>query len=285
MKGLMRKRTKHRSIHVLHAEVGKTQMKRKLQRGVILLFWGLVSLVLVAVATNYGVVHLKKKYLYQNAYFSLQHIDIDAKNIATQRDVLAASKLVKGQNVMCVDLMRVQKDVESLPYVAEAQVIRVLPDRMEIKIKERIPLAGFAPVRSDGTVAEGLYLDRDGVLMGLQRGENAPELPVITGATWQDYVFGQKVENVSVLAAVTLIKLVELSQPKETFSIASVDVSKPQMLVVHAEDGARILFRPVILDQQVQRLISIMESKERRQRRVATMDLTLDCNVPVTFSE
>ncbi|MCU1299378.1 MAG: Cell division protein FtsQ, partial [Acidobacteriaceae bacterium] len=80
-----------------------------------------------------------------------------------------------GRNIFFIPLDQRKKQLEQIPWVAAASVMRFVPNRLEIEIQERTPVA-FARVGS-----KILLIDRAGTLMDLPAGKKKYSFPVILG--------------------------------------------------------------------------------------------------------
>jgi cell division protein FtsQ len=80
-----------------------------------------------------------------------------------------------GRNIFFVPLVDRERQVEQIPWVESASVMRLLPHEIRIQIKERKPVA-FAQV---GPRVQ--LIDANGVLMDLPRGLKKYSFPVLVG--------------------------------------------------------------------------------------------------------
>jgi len=114
------------------------------------------------------------------AQFGLVAIEVNGLRLLTGEDVLVASGLEVGDNVLEVDLSAVAKRLEAEPWVRRAVVVRKPPDRLVVELVER---KRFAWV-----VLDQIYgIDDEGVLLPASRLANETltevDLPVISGLT------------------------------------------------------------------------------------------------------
>jgi cell division protein FtsQ len=80
-----------------------------------------------------------------------------------------------GRNIFFIPLDQRKKQLEQIPWVASASVMRFVPNRLQIEIQERTP-AAFARVGS-----RILLMDSAGTLMDLPAGKKKYSFPVILG--------------------------------------------------------------------------------------------------------
>jgi cell division protein FtsQ len=270
-------------VNILFTTTGKRHRRR------VLLRWGLLALAVCVTLTAAGIgTHLAvdsflRHALYQNPRYALKQIVVEVKGSVPRKQVVQATRLVLGQNTMSVDLVEVEHNVEKLPYVAEAQVRRQLPDKIVVRITERMPIARIVSTRQDIAMQESFYIDRDGVTIKLQPNEIPRNLPEIVGDRLVDIEAGQRIDLPEIQAAVTLLKLIELTPLRTQFDIARIDMNRPLAMELQTRDGARIVFQLDNLPRQLDRLQQILDFANNRDRQLATVDLTPERNVPVRF--
>ncbi len=127
-----------------------------------------------------------RSFLEQDAHFriaSTASIQIAGAEDSTQGGLTRADLLGVfagdiGRNIFLVPLRKRQAQIEQLPWVAHATVMRLLPDRISISVVERVPVAFVRLGNRIGLV------DADGVLLSLPPATLASRhysFPVITG--------------------------------------------------------------------------------------------------------
>src|SRR5262245_22980632 len=135
--------------------------------GTILLSW-------VAIATALSF----RSYLLHASKFTIGIKEIHGLRHLSEGQVLLKLKEVEDQNrsLFAIDLDKLRSSVELLPWVRNACVLRLWPDRLVIQITERAPIA-FARV-DDSTQ----LVDEDGILLE-SKGEGLPnfDFPVLMG--------------------------------------------------------------------------------------------------------
>lgn len=97
-------------------------------------------------------------------------------------DLLESAHGARG-NFFLLDLARIKREVESVPWVKRASVRRVWPDRIVIQVEERVPLARWG---------DGELLDVGGELFGA---EYAGELPTLIGPRGSERELAQRLEE------------------------------------------------------------------------------------------
>ena len=109
-------------------------------------------------------------------------LDVDAVQVsgtseATVREVVAASGVEPGDQLLLVDRASVEAAVERVPWVRSASMGRAWPGTLEIAVVERRALAGFVGADGRLTLADG-----EGRVLGVVPADEVdPALVVITG--------------------------------------------------------------------------------------------------------
>ncbi|MGH9836022.1 MAG: cell division protein FtsQ/DivIB [Blastocatellia bacterium] len=110
-------------------------------------------------------------------FFRLRGVDVTGNKLLSVDDVEAMVRPNVPRGVFNADLEKIRKDLKDYPLIREAEVGRLLPDRLRVVIVERQPVA--LARRSDGSV---VCVDDEGVMFGdnsLWRGKTPP--PLING--------------------------------------------------------------------------------------------------------
>ncbi len=105
---------------------------------------------------------------------SSDNIELSGLSNVTRSQIMEVMGGDIGRNVFFIPLDQRQKQLEQIPWVASASVMRFAPDRIKIQIQERTPVA-FARVGS-----KIMLIDAGGVLMDLTNKKKF-SFPVIVG--------------------------------------------------------------------------------------------------------
>ncbi|MGY8826385.1 MAG: cell division protein FtsQ/DivIB [Candidatus Latescibacterota bacterium] len=132
---------------------------------------------LLLLGTAFGAVKLRD-YLVFSERFDLVALEVDGLRLLNGDDVLQASGISVGDNVLEIDIQEVSRRLEQVPWIKRAIVMRKPPDRLVVEIVERQRLAWVELGQTYG-------IDREGVLLPGWRLANESygdvDLPVILG--------------------------------------------------------------------------------------------------------
>ncbi len=222
--------------------------------------------------------------LWENPRFALADIRVSTDGLLTRAYVMELAEVWEGKNFFTLDVKKIRGELDALPQVERAEVRRTLPDRLEIRILERQPVAWVAASAGVelGEGGSSFLVDGRGFVMKSRK--ILPEhkaLPRITGVVMEDVAPGQKLPSAEALSALELIKL---SEEDLRWQPRVVDVSKGYCLVVTDDRKARITFRFENIEGQLARLRQLLDYVEPQQRELQSVNLMLERNIPVVFA-
>ena len=143
--------------------------------------WVAALAVIIAVAWQGGAFALDRL-VYENESFSVRQLDYRTDGIISVGQLEQWGGVRSGDNLLKLDLLRIKRDIELAPRVKAASVERFLPDTLQVRVAERVPMAQvWAWQRDGGGVTDydcvRLQLDETGHVMSPIDGRSvvAPE--------------------------------------------------------------------------------------------------------------
>lgn len=164
-------------------------------------------------------------------FFKITDIVVEGNNLYTDEEVVEASGLALGDNLLAVSRGTVAGRIQaSLPYVEDVQVGRALPGTVTVTVRESD--AVYAVYAANGTV---WLMNSSGKLLE-QASPGASSYPWLVGVTVQTPQAGDQAvcaETEALDAALTVIQLLEATDylPK----IVEIDVTKPYDIILRYE--------------------------------------------------
>ena len=224
-----------------------------------------------------------RRFLWENPDYYLSEIRVVTDGTLTLEQVRTATGIVEGRNIFTVDLAKGREALDRLPQVERVELQRVLPNKIEVVITERRPLAWVVQqAGEDPTISEKAFLvDARGVAMRIKA--KLPEylsLPVIAGVPMENVVLGQKVRSYEMQAALDLIRL---NTDNARFQPRSLDISKGYCVVVTDQNRRKITFGLDRVDRQVERLMHYLDFTEPSGKKIQTVNLLIERNTPIVF--
>ena len=200
-------------------------------------FLGLGCLLVIGTFTA-GVV-AAKTYLDRDSRFRItgaSNIDATGLTEVSRAEILPVFGEDIGRNIFFVPLKQRRKELEAIPWVQRATVMRLLPDRIRVSVVERQPVAFVRQGQQVGLV------DADGVLLTMppaMMAQHNYSFPVVTGLNANDPLSMRKARM-----AVYERLLGELDANEQHLSeqISEIDLTDPQdARVLMPEQGMDIL--------------------------------------------
>jgi cell division protein FtsQ len=156
----------------------------------------LLVLVIVTTAATIGAFVWK-------ADLTVRSVTTEGNRIVTKESILKLAAVPMNKRLEDVDLAAIRNRVLQSPFVKEASVHRDFPDRVLIRVEERVPVAAIA--------AEKLYyVDGEGQILPGVQSEFVFDLPVITGASLvQECRPGKRITHPTLLEALRVVMVAE----------------------------------------------------------------------------
>src|SRR5207302_772918 len=229
------------------------------------------------------------RFFIDNPDYKLSAIEVQTDGTLQRDQVLSVADLHESENIFRVNLARVQAQLQELPQVDEVEITRKLPSEIDIRIVERKPIGWITSEKqiADPFASDAAFLvDSRGVLM--KEKKLLPEylgLPLILGCASESLAAGKTVASPEVKAALELLRLSTRSFMQTRFQIREIDVSKGYCLVVTDKNHSKVTFAFDNLDLQLQRLEQFLIYSDDAHRELATLNLLVQRNIPVTFQK
>ena len=280
-------KTKHRAHqHLLEVSVRRDIARSQRIRKVAWFAVKAVLAIAVIVGSYVGGREGLRRFLWENPDYYLAEVRVSTDGTLSHEQVLRTAKIGLGQNVFSIDLAKAREELDRLPQVERVELQRVLPNRIDVNIAERRPIAWVVEkAGEDPTVSEKSFLvDFRGVAMRIKA--KLPEylsLPVIVaGVLKENLVLGQKVRSYEMQAALDLIRL---NSDNTRFQPRTLDISKGYCVIVTDQSRRKITFGLDRVDRQVERLMRYFDFAEPGGKLIQTVNLLVERNTPVVFAE
>lgn len=162
-----------------------------------------------------------------------------------------AAGIVAGTSLFAVDPREVRARLEQLPEVRRAEVIRELPNRLEIVVEERRPFTLVHAGRLH-------WVDEEGLLLGEERRAVAPEVPMISGLSDEELASMRTAPGPNARAAIALIRALLRSGSSLAAEISEIDVSRADGPVLYTVDGVEVRLGHDDWDERLARLEGVL---------------------------
>ena len=91
----------------------------------------------VFIFSGYGIYN----FLIHSPYFKIKEIRIEGNHDINRSDILSLIDIKKGENIFKVKLTQAKRGLRSLKQIKDVEIYRDFPDKIVLKITERVPIA------------------------------------------------------------------------------------------------------------------------------------------------
>ncbi len=246
----------------------------------------------------YGAYRALDHFLFESPKFKLATVDYQTDGYLTRARVLDAAGVQFGENLLRIDLDEVRSSLlAEMPVIKDAEIVRDLPDRIEVKLTERRAVAWLADLDRTSEPSkrrDGLLLDAEGVVVPCERLEQQYiDLPVIFSDEYPHAAPGKAIDCAPVQDAIRL-----LVESRRVFDGTPVRIE--ELHVINRRYIRGLLNTNTVVEfdpeapgapaapddgiaRQADDLMVILDEATRRGKALATVDVRPLKNIPVTF--
>ncbi len=205
-------------------------------------------------------------FLGNSRYFKLDTIEVIDKSHATALKAGDLLSIYKGRNIFGIDIDSLSSQIKrDIPTIKHAIVKRVLPNKLEIDIIPRIPIA---KIKSHGYFP----IDRTGMVLSPEI--KTGKLPIIIGfSIWLNPKVGTKLENPQVRNAFLLIDALEENAVLSDYAVSAIDVSNYKNLSFYLENGIEVKIGSEDFLDRLNRLKTTFAKPELDKENIKYIDL------------
>jgi cell division septal protein FtsQ len=246
----------------------------------------LIKLTFIAalcVGAYYGSTEGFQTYFWRNPTYLLKEVGFTTDGSLTRQQAIDVTKFHPGNNILSYNLEAAREALAKLPQVDHSRIRRYLPNRIEITVVERKPVAWVSSAQTnDPDKARHSHLLDARALVFQPR--NIPHeynsLPVIGGVELGDLEPGKPLRKAEVVATIELLHRVGATSQ---FKARAIDVSKGYCFVVTDQKNSQLTFGLDDIDGQLRRLMAVEGEATLIGQEIQTINLIPSRNVPVTF--
>lgn len=279
-----------RPVHPIQQLEARTDgsTKRKLRRS----RWGVRILRVVTVLVSLISVSIFGHWSYQRAFFDnpdfcLKKVELAIPEGMAGTKVLEVAGVEQGMGMMGIDLEAMRARLAAMPLVSRVEVSREFPDKLIIVVEEARPVAWLS-CKDRGIEAfsetEGWLLDEQGALVKCAAvTARLAALPVIKVRDIYVSEEGAMLDSEIVRAALELMQISSLSLKGEGLEIVEISAKNSYSLSARYNNRMEVLFGLSDIKPALEDLRTILENSRADGKLLATVNLRVRRNIPVTF--
>lgn len=206
-----------------------------------------------------------------SSWLRVNHLVVNGTSHLAPTAVESLLQGMRGQSILRIDFDRYRQTVLASPWIADVTLWRRLPSTVEVRVRERAPLA-------IARAGESLFLvDADGVLLDAFGPAYAGlDLPIVSGLVDRTAVVGRRADAERVnLAARFLAALA--AAPGIRDRLADIDVSAPRNVAVMLDGETAVLhLGDTRFVERLQLYLDLAPTLGRELGAMDTVDLRFD---------
>ncbi len=223
--------------------------------------------------------------VWDNACFRVREIRVECSgDVISSRHVMDYARLGDLRSLFATNIADVRAQLlAKVPRLQSVTLERRLPGDLVVRVRERLPVANMQAQQNI------LTLDREGMVLGPARPSRV--LPLITGHFAPGIRPGVRLSAAPIRNALAVLDVCQTTPVGRQVRVAAIDVGDPEALDVRLADGERIRLAWTQmgdasavgreqLERKMARLVEALASAKARHRRIATLDLTMENNIP-----
>ena len=252
-----------RSTFVAGQQVGRTRRRPRVPRiGRLLRRVGWVLLC----ATIPLLVGAVGWWFVTSALFAVTSVDVRGTHLVSAERVLEAARIPPGRSMFLIDPRRIARQVEALPEVQRADVIRELPNRVTVVVEERKPFTLVHAGRLH-------WIDESGRVLGRETQAVTPPTPVISGLTEAELLSMSAAPNGKAREAIRLIRALLRSGSALAGEISEIDMTDGDGPVLYTVSGVEVRLGAEDWEERLARLEGVLAQQPARDGRIRAVDL------------
>lgn len=273
-----------KSRHLLEVKIRTDTVRRQRTRKIYGVLVKMMFLLVLLISSYFGGRLLIDKFFFKNPDYNVKHLDVSLDGVMTVPEFKECTGFTEGINIFHLDLAAAEKKLRAIPFVKKAHVERVLPDTVQVLLEHRVPILRLTASLDDAFVpGQSFVIDQDGVVMNPEKLDaTLLELPTVKGIDTSKIHLGEALEDDNALFVLELWKALNNST-SVTLNLRSIDVTHGYCAVVTDSNNTHFTFGTENLPSQIERLQKLLAHCQETGRQLATVNLMLEHNTPVTF--
>ena len=232
----------------------------------------------ILIATCLYSVFSSYRFITSSPYFNINQINWSGHQRLSTEELISWVGPLTGKNIFQLDLNEVSQKIAQHPWIKTASARRVFPQKLDIKLNERIP---YARVQLDKVY----IMDNYGVLLGPEQ-EKFSKLPLITGISSKGKQPGNNVVNAEIVNGLKTMHYINLLPIFKKNPIDTVRVSdRAKVTFITQKKDTKVYMRPKMAQESFKNLMLVMDIIGEDKRDLSYIDLSFKNKVVVKHND
>ena len=294
-----RKNRRHHRAYVLDVRLSASHRQEKRRRRLTVFLSSTLLLSSFGLVVWWGADFLIRRYVRENPFFAIRTMQIETDGILSTDQIRSWAGVRYNDNVMALDLGRVERDLKLVPAIESVVLERVLPRTLRLRVAEREPVAQVVvpppgAAGSSADVAGTAYtLDANGWCMfpiesfqrALPPSSTNEHLPLLVGVPRTEIRLGRQTESPQVRSALALVEAFARSPMAGVVDLKQVFVGAPGALLVVTVQGNEVGFGLNDIPGQLRRWRLVHDHAARFGKHILSLDLAVANHSPLVWTD
>jgi cell division protein FtsQ len=172
----------------------------------------------------------------RTSYFSIKDIRVQGNSFVDEQEIMRYSGISPGMNILSLKLKEAAEALQTHPYILSAKIQRIMPDTIEITVKER-DLVGYLPY-----LGSYLLVDSEGMIISATAQVPVEGLPVYKGIKLQDFRVNEilAIDNIQIFDKIIYISAC-IANNLARYAPIEVNIENPEDIIIRL--GERFALR------------------------------------------
>lgn len=202
--------------------------------------------------------------------FNIRTIEVTGNKTKKAEYIVNLSGIEKGMNIFKIDDRALKEDIEKDPYIKFIEAKRVYPDKIILKVEERVPAA---LVLNEGT---SLLLDGEGYVLKINKDAGKGDYPAVSGLDVSNFTLGKQIgfaDQAQYLAMKTIIAGIYAQNVNSV--IAGIDLFNINDIKITTKQGINIKFGSWELsDKKILWIKNVLDYYKPKNVKKGTIDVS-----------
>jgi cell division septal protein FtsQ len=198
--------------------------------------------------------------------FGVTSVEVHGAHLVSAERILEAAQIPSGRSLFLLDPGRIARQIEALPEVQRAEVIRELPNRVTVMVEERKPFTLVHAGRLH-------WIDESGHVLGREAHAVTPPAPVISGLTEAELLSMRAAPNGKARDAIRLIRALLRSGSALAAEISEIDMRDGDGPVLYTVNGVEVRLGAEDWEERLARLEGVLAQQTAADGHIRSVDL------------
>ncbi|MFZ7134020.1 MAG: cell division protein FtsQ/DivIB [Eubacteriales bacterium] len=195
-------------------------------------------------------------------FFNIENISVSGNSRVTNEEIFIKSGLKTGENIFMFNKKSVIEPIEKIPYIKNARLLRLFPNKIMVSIEERIPLGIFYYNN------KFIYVDSQEIIVDYTDELYNTDIPLITAVseTIGPIEIGKPITVDPQWIKKNIFEIInEFDQNSLLIHISEINITKDNLLYIYTKGGSILKVKNSdVVHEKIDFIRTYLEEKDER---------------------